>query len=132
MEHREEMSNLTNRGKLPKVVPPAPQSKSALGAQQLFPTTNVEIDVRPPFELRPSYTGRREVLDALEETFAKSIDSSSLGFTLLVGEAGMGKSRTRNPLWSSFQWLEERGRQTHPRNQCPAQYHRHHPFSRRQ
>jgi len=94
MEHREQMSSLTNRGKLPKVVPPAPQSRAALGAQQLFPNTNIEIDVRPPFELRPDYTGRREVLTALEETFASSIDRSSLGFSVLLGEAGMGKSRT--------------------------------------
>lgn len=94
MDQREQMSSLTNRGKLPKVVPPAPQSKSALGAQQLFPNTNVEIDVRPPFEMRPSYTGRQDVLDALEATFASSVDTSSLGFALLIGEAGMGKSRT--------------------------------------
>ncbi|MCP4444803.1 MAG: tetratricopeptide repeat protein [Myxococcales bacterium] len=88
------MSSLTNLGKLPKVVPPTPQSKGALGAQLLFPSTDVDIDVRPPFELRPSYTGRREVLDTLEETFATTIDKSSLCFSLLVGEAGMGKSRT--------------------------------------
>ena len=94
MEHREQMSSLTNRGKLPKVVPPAPQSRTTLGAQELFPNTNIEIDVRPPFELRPDFTGRREVLTALEETFASCIDQSSLGFALLVGEAGMGKSRT--------------------------------------
>ncbi len=94
METREQMSSPTNRGKLPKVVPPAPQSRSALGAQQLFPNTNVEIDIRPPFELSPNYTGRRDVLRALEETFATSLDKSSLGFALLVGEAGMGKSRT--------------------------------------
>ncbi len=88
------MSSLTNRGKLPKVVPPAPQPRTELGAQQLFPNTNVEIDIRPPFELQPRFTGRREVLTALEESFATSLDRSTLGFALLVGEAGMGKSRT--------------------------------------
>ncbi len=66
----------------------------SLRAQQLFPTTNVDIDIRPPFELRPDFTGRHKVLETLERGLTQSIETSSLGFAVLIGDPGMGKSRT--------------------------------------
>src|SRR5262245_39758318 len=46
-----------------------------------------------PFELRPRFTGRRAAIVALEEMFAKARSTGALGFALVIGEPGMGKSR---------------------------------------
>jgi tetratricopeptide (TPR) repeat protein len=46
-----------------------------------------------PFDLRPRFTGRRDPLGQLEALFARARDTGTLGFALVVGEPGMGKSR---------------------------------------
>lgn len=94
MEERNAMTT-SNQDGLPTVVPSVPAvTPPQLGAEQLFPSTNVEIDIRPPFRLHPEYTGRRTTRSALEASFAGAMESSTLSFNLLVGDAGMGKSRT--------------------------------------
>jgi len=47
-----------------------------------------------PYELRPSYTGRTEAVDALVKAFQDARELGELGFVVLIGEPGMGKSRT--------------------------------------
>src|SRR5262245_54065087 len=46
-----------------------------------------------PFELKPRFTGRRAAISDLEQMFGRARDSRKLGFALVVGEPGMGKSR---------------------------------------
>ncbi len=88
------MSSRNQKFAVPKVVPPAPDHRSALGAEQLFPKTNVDYDIRPPFELKPDYTGNKSVLDALSNSFRSAEKGKGLSFSLILGEAGMGKTRT--------------------------------------
>ena len=47
-----------------------------------------------PYELRPKYTGRSEALDELLGAFDESRENGELSFVVLIGEPGMGKSRT--------------------------------------
>lgn len=47
-----------------------------------------------PYELRPKYTGRTEALDELLAAFDDAREASELSFLVLIGEPGMGKSRT--------------------------------------
>jgi tetratricopeptide (TPR) repeat protein len=47
-----------------------------------------------PYELRPRYTGRAAALEALGKAFDDTRDLGELSFVVLIGEPGMGKSRT--------------------------------------
>jgi len=47
-----------------------------------------------PFELRAAYTGRAPAVRQLLSVVDRSIKESTLGFALLVGEPGMGKTAT--------------------------------------
>jgi tetratricopeptide (TPR) repeat protein len=46
-----------------------------------------------PFDLKPRFTGRTAPIDRLESLFDHSRDTGALGFALVIGEPGMGKSR---------------------------------------
>jgi tetratricopeptide (TPR) repeat protein len=48
----------------------------------------------PTYSLRPPYTGRAEVLERLVATCREVLEGGEARFVLLVGEPGMGKSRT--------------------------------------
>lgn len=83
-------------------MPPAPDRGSLLQAESLFPNTRrIETSSLPPFPLKPNFTGRSEVLESLEESFHRSVEGSGLSFSILVGQAGMGKSRTIKELAST-------------------------------
>lgn len=47
-----------------------------------------------PFELRPGYTGRTDAIERLVKLFVDSRELGELGFAVIIGEPGMGKSRT--------------------------------------
>ncbi len=100
MDEPTAMTTTNEKGQVPtvpsvaKLATPEPQ----LGAERLFPTTNVDIDIRPPFQLRPDYTGRHSVLTKLQASFVAAMRDVELSFNLLVGDAGMGKSRTLREL----------------------------------
>jgi tetratricopeptide (TPR) repeat protein/DNA-binding Lrp family transcriptional regulator len=49
---------------------------------------------RVPYDLQPDYTGRKDVLERLLEIVGRTRTSGCLSFALLIGEPGMGKSRT--------------------------------------
>jgi tetratricopeptide (TPR) repeat protein len=46
-----------------------------------------------PYELRAKFTGRRDAITGLEGMFASARATGQLGFALVVGDPGMGKSR---------------------------------------
>ena len=66
-------------------------------AEDLFAHTEVG-DVTAvttiPYELRPKYTGRKDALDTLQKAFDDTHDLNELSFVVVIGEPGMGKSRT--------------------------------------
>ncbi|HTM20234.1 MAG TPA: AAA family ATPase, partial [Kofleriaceae bacterium] len=47
-----------------------------------------------PFELRPLYTGRGDSIERLVKAFVDSRELGELAFAMIIGEPGMGKSRT--------------------------------------
>ncbi len=47
-----------------------------------------------PYELRPKYSGRRDAIEALMDAYEEARDDSGIAFALLIGEPGMGKTRT--------------------------------------
>src|SRR5215470_4594775 len=52
------------------------------------------------YELRPRFTGRARALSQLHEMARKAFEQRELGFALLLGEPGMGKSRLINEVVS--------------------------------
>jgi tetratricopeptide (TPR) repeat protein len=52
------------------------------------------IIVGAPYELKPRYTGRSSAREKLDAALATAIGERRLSFVVLVGEPGMGKSRT--------------------------------------
>ena len=50
------------------------------------------------YELRPRFTGRAAALHKLHELTQKAFDDRELGFAVVIGEPGMGKSRLINEL----------------------------------
>jgi tetratricopeptide (TPR) repeat protein len=50
------------------------------------------------YELRPRFTGRGRALTQLHELTSKAFDRRELGFAVVIGEPGMGKSRMINEL----------------------------------
>ncbi len=93
------MSNTDQNG-TEGIVPPKPNPRSTPKVEELFPTTEVSIDIHPPFELSPNYIGRKDILEKLEDLYASSADEDGLVFSLLIADAGMGKSRTMKELAS--------------------------------
>ncbi len=66
-------------------------------ADDLFPDrddADVTMITTVPYELRPAYTGHESQLGTLVEAFQRSRDKNELSFLVLIGEPGMGKSRT--------------------------------------
>jgi tetratricopeptide (TPR) repeat protein len=66
-------------------------------ADELFPDRSeaeVTMITTIPYELRPAYTGREPALETLMSSFEKARDQSERAFVALIGEPGMGKSRT--------------------------------------
>ncbi len=57
-------------------------------------STETTVITALPYDLSPPYTGRRAVLDALVAVCQQSREHGRLGLQLLVGETGMGKTRT--------------------------------------
>lgn len=104
------MSTENHTDARPRVTPPAPDHRSSLGADQLFPATNVEIDIRPPFPMTPKYTGRQEILVGLEDSYSRAADGEGLSFALLLGEAGMGKTRTLQEVSHSITEMDPEAR----------------------
>jgi tetratricopeptide (TPR) repeat protein len=47
----------------------------------------------PSYELRPRFTGRGRALTQLQDLTSKAFDARELGFAVVIGEPGMGKSR---------------------------------------
>jgi tetratricopeptide (TPR) repeat protein len=47
-----------------------------------------------PYELRPKFTGRESALGQLITSFDETRDLAELSFSVVIGEPGMGKSRT--------------------------------------
>jgi predicted ATPase len=56
------------------------------------------IAVAPAYELRPRFTGRSGALAQLHELTSKAYDHRELGFAVVIGEPGMGKTRLINEL----------------------------------
>lgn len=56
------------------------------------------IAVAPAYELRPRFTGRAEALADLHDLVAQAFDEGDLGFAVIIGEPGMGKTRMINEL----------------------------------
>ncbi len=46
-----------------------------------------------PYDLRPKFTGRAEAIRVLEQLTTKAFKDKEIGFAVVVGEPGMGKSR---------------------------------------
>ncbi len=70
---------------------------SPVDAEDLFshqPLGEVTAVTTIPYELRPKYTGRKPALDALLKAFEDTYELGELSFLIIVGEPGMGKSRT--------------------------------------
>ncbi|HEX7841750.1 MAG TPA: AAA family ATPase, partial [Kofleriaceae bacterium] len=51
------------------------------------------IITSPAYELRPRFTGRAQALGQLLELTSKAFEARELGFAVVIGEPGMGKSR---------------------------------------
>jgi tetratricopeptide (TPR) repeat protein len=56
------------------------------------------IAVAPAYELRPRFTGRTGALTQLHELTSKAYETRELGFAVVIGEPGMGKTRLINEL----------------------------------
>jgi len=56
------------------------------------------IKMSSPYELRPRFTGRHRALTQLHDLTIAAFDGRELGFAIVVGEPGMGKSRMINEL----------------------------------
>jgi tetratricopeptide (TPR) repeat protein len=56
------------------------------------------IAVSPAYELRPRFTGRVGALAQLHELTSRAFDHRELGFAVLIGDPGMGKTRMINEL----------------------------------
>ena len=65
------------------------------------------IAVAPAYELRPRFTGRGQALDELHELTRRAFDDRELGFAVMIGDPGMGKTRM-------IQELAARIRTEHP------------------
>lgn len=77
---------------------------TTMEAEELFPSPpeDATMITSVPYELRPRYTGRETALDRLEKAFDDARDLGELGFLVLIGEPGMGKSRTLKELARSL------------------------------
>ncbi|WP_428262174.1 ATP-binding protein [Haliangium sp.] len=79
----------------------------ALGSWDLGDTT---LLTALPYDLAPPYTGRSEVIATLVEACEHSFRTGSCSFLVLMGEAGMGKSRTVTELGATVQKAHRRAR----------------------
>ena len=61
---------------------------------RIMPAEDVEEMSELPFELRAAYTGRSAAIRQLLAVVDRAIKESELGFALLIGEPGMGKTAT--------------------------------------
>src|SRR5215470_12466667 len=73
----------------PEVVDPAqgfePADFDAEGVRTILTT--------PAYELRPRFVGRDRALSRLVDLTTKAFEGRELGFAVVIGEPGMGKSR---------------------------------------
>jgi tetratricopeptide (TPR) repeat protein len=60
------------------------------------------IVTAPAYELRPRFTGRARALEQLRDLAGKACAGGELGFAVLIGEPGMGKSRLITELVSQI------------------------------
>lgn len=68
-----------------------------LGADEIFAeeaSAGATVITTVPYDLKPKYTGRGKALAELEKIAADSRENGELAFAVLIGEPGMGKSRT--------------------------------------
>ncbi|MBT8492837.1 MAG: tetratricopeptide repeat protein [Deltaproteobacteria bacterium] len=84
--------------RLPTVPPPIPAERVSppIDAEDLFPDPPDDaptIATSVPFDLSPKLV-RKSALDQLTRAYRDAVELGELGFTLLVGEPGMGKSYT--------------------------------------
>ncbi len=85
---------------LPVGVDPLPDGVDGLGTE---PTPTFEpsdfgegestVVVSGAYDLRPRFTGRNQAMAKLQELTDKAFDDRQLGFAIVIGEPGMGKSR---------------------------------------
>jgi len=61
---------------------------------RIMPAEDADEAGEHPFELRAAYTGRSSAVRLLLSVVDRAIKESTLGFALLVGEPGMGKTAT--------------------------------------
>ena len=69
---------------------------SSVDTEDLFPVVEEDETVvtTMPYELQPRFTGRGEAIEQLVEAFNTSRDLSEMAFMLVIGEPGIGKTRT--------------------------------------
>jgi len=92
---------------LPTGVDPLPDGLEGLGTE---PTPTFEpadfgegestMIVSAAYELRPKFTGRNSAIARLQELTDKAFDERQLGFAIVIGEPGMGKSRMLSEMTS--------------------------------
>ncbi len=72
------------------------QIQDPVDAEDLFPERSEEVTVvtTAPYELKPAFIGRSDALEELDKAYDDTRDLSELAFVVLIGEPGMGKSRT--------------------------------------
>ncbi len=68
---------------------------TGMDADELFPSTPEDATAitTMPYELRPRFTGREASLERLTKIFSAARADREIGFVVVIGEPGMGKSR---------------------------------------
>ncbi|HEY8145046.1 MAG TPA: AAA family ATPase, partial [Kofleriaceae bacterium] len=69
---------------------------------RIMPSEDADEASEAPFELRAVYTGRAPAIRQLLSVVERAIKESTLGFALLIGEPGMGKTATVRELARSI------------------------------
>ncbi len=66
-----------------------------MDAEELFPTPPEDATAITaiPYDLRPKFTGRPKALERMLKAFDDAADLGELGFVVVIGEPGMGKTR---------------------------------------